>query len=73
MGRMMTIGHLTTADKDARDKVIKAFEDIVQYSKDNEPGVSIYAITIPTNPSDQRTIYMIEEYFPWGVHKYFDV
>ena len=61
MAKLVTIGHLTTASKEAREKVIKAFENIVEYSKANEPGVSKYAITIPTDASDEKSLYMIEE------------
>ena len=60
MAKIITIGHLMLASKEARDTVITVFEDIVEYSRANEPGVSMYAITVPTN-DDGTTIYMIEE------------
>lgn len=60
MAKIITIGHILTTSKEARGIVVKAFEDIVEYSRANEPGVSMYAITVPTN-DDETTIYMIEE------------
>ncbi|KAI1625634.1 hypothetical protein EDD37DRAFT_311480 [Exophiala viscosa] len=61
MAKIITIGHLVMASKEARDTVIKVFEEIVDYSSANEPGVTMYAITVPTH-DDGTTIYMIEEY-----------
>lgn len=60
MAKSVTIGHLVCSSKEARDKVIQAFGKIAQYSKENEAGVSQYAITVPVE-GDEKSIYMIEE------------
>lgn len=60
MAKSVTIGHLVCSSKEARDKVIQAFSTIAQYSKENEAGVSQYAITVPVE-DDEKSIYMIEE------------
>jgi len=62
MPKIITIGHLTTADKEGRAKLIEVFEKIAAYSRTNEPGVTKYAITVPVDETDEKTIYMIEEY-----------
>ncbi|KAI1627977.1 hypothetical protein EDD37DRAFT_692264 [Exophiala viscosa] len=61
MAKIITVGHLVTSSNDARDRVIKVFEQIAAYSKAHEPGVLTYAVTIPRD-DDGVTIYMLEEY-----------
>lgn len=58
---VVVVGHLKTTSKEARDKTIKQFEAIVKYSEAQEPGVHRYAITVPTDETDDTTIYAIEE------------
>ncbi|KAK4936923.1 hypothetical protein LTR10_022301 [Elasticomyces elasticus] len=61
MARIVTVGHLITSSNDARNRVIKALEQIAEYSGVNEPGVLTYAITVPRD-DDGTTIYVLEEY-----------
>ena len=62
MPKIITIGHLTTTGIEARNTLIQSFEQIAEYSRQSEPGVLVYAITIPRDTSDDKTIYMIEEF-----------
>lgn len=70
MPKIITVGHLTTTSIEARNTLIESFEKIAEYSKQSEPGVSVYAITVPRDPSDDTTIYMIEEFvIVTNIHK----
>ncbi len=60
MPKIITVGHLTTANKEARAKLVEGFEKVAAYSWSNEPGVTKYAITVPVDEADEKSIYMIE-------------
>ncbi|KAF2476713.1 uncharacterized protein BDR25DRAFT_339625 [Lindgomyces ingoldianus] len=62
MPSIVVIGHLTAANKEARQTVLDALTKVSQYSKQSEPGVLRYAITVPRDVSDEKSIYVIEEY-----------
>lgn len=61
MASHVVVGHLVTTGKDARQKVLDQFEVIANFSRSQEPGVLRYAIAMPTDASDETTIYAIEE------------
>ncbi|ORY09229.1 hypothetical protein BCR34DRAFT_487621 [Clohesyomyces aquaticus] len=62
MPSTVVVGHLTAANKGARQKIINAVTKVSQYSKQSEPGVLRYAVTIPRDASDETSVYVIEEY-----------
>ncbi|OCK75613.1 hypothetical protein K432DRAFT_308112 [Lepidopterella palustris CBS 459.81] len=61
MTSTVVIGHLTTAGKEARQKVCSG-SSISKYSREQEPGVTRYAVSIPRDPQDEKSVYVIEEY-----------
>ena len=43
-------------------QVVEALGKVAAYSKDNEPGVLRHATTVPREASDDKTLYVIEEW-----------
>ncbi|KAF2192395.1 hypothetical protein K469DRAFT_310876 [Zopfia rhizophila CBS 207.26] len=62
MPSIVVVGHLTAANKEARQTVVDAISKVAQFSKQNEEGVLRYAITHPRDTSDEKSVYVIEEY-----------
>ncbi|KAF2104229.1 hypothetical protein NA57DRAFT_70446 [Rhizodiscina lignyota] len=52
--------HDSTSPEDG--KVIDGLTKVMHYSKENEPGVPQYAITVPRDESDEKSVFVIEEY-----------
>ncbi|KIW03995.1 hypothetical protein, variant 2 [Verruconis gallopava] len=60
---IVTFAHLQAKDKASRDKLIEIFHEITEFSRANEnPGVSRYVTLIPTDTSNETSIYMLEQY-----------
>ncbi|KAJ9637865.1 hypothetical protein H2199_007360 [Coniosporium tulheliwenetii] len=62
MSTLVVVGHLTTGGGEARRKVLDGLTKIMAYSQEREPGVLKYAITVPQDAQDEKSIYVIEEY-----------
>jgi hypothetical protein len=64
MSPTIIISRFTAISKDARQVVINGLSQVSR-SALQQPGVTTYAITIPSNESDDKSCYVIEEYvFP---------
>ncbi|CAK7207785.1 hypothetical protein SEUCBS139899_010598 [Sporothrix eucalyptigena] len=53
---------LPTVGGKAREEYIAKLTATSAYSKANEPGVLTYAVCLPRDETDQKTVYMIEAY-----------
>ncbi|KAF2837369.1 hypothetical protein M501DRAFT_937871 [Patellaria atrata CBS 101060] len=62
MAPILVIGHLTTSTAEAREKIINALSQIMEYAKAKEPGVTKYCITVPQDTEDATSVFVIEEY-----------
>ncbi|ORY09985.1 hypothetical protein BCR34DRAFT_359201 [Clohesyomyces aquaticus] len=59
---IVTTAKIVCVDKEARKKVLDAFHQIVEFSRQNEAGVLRYMVTIPLEDQSGTDLYMIEEY-----------
>ncbi|KAF2119293.1 hypothetical protein BDV96DRAFT_342530 [Lophiotrema nucula] len=60
---VVTTAHLQVKSKEARDKLIAIFNEITEYSRENEnPGVNRYVTLVPTDPANETSLYMLEQY-----------
>ncbi|KAF2110312.1 hypothetical protein BDV96DRAFT_650956 [Lophiotrema nucula] len=62
MSSIVVIAILHTAGGESRQTVIDALGKVASYSKENEPGILRHATTVPRDVSDDKTLYVIEEY-----------
>ncbi|KAF2735571.1 hypothetical protein EJ04DRAFT_511689 [Polyplosphaeria fusca] len=58
----VVIAKLNTANGEARQTVINALAKVQEFSKPNEPGVLRHATLVSRDPSDDKSLYVIEEY-----------
>ncbi|RMZ70747.1 Dimeric alpha-beta barrel [Pyrenophora seminiperda CCB06] len=63
MAAILTIARILFKSKEARQKAIDAFHNIIEYTKANEPEVLQYVCALPIDDSLGNEIYMIEEYW----------
>ncbi|KAF2691796.1 hypothetical protein K458DRAFT_473495 [Lentithecium fluviatile CBS 122367] len=62
MAPTSVIAQLVAADKASRQKIIEALDKVSQWSKQNEPEVTRYAICIPRDEADGKPLWVIENY-----------
>ncbi|KAF2838035.1 hypothetical protein M501DRAFT_922014, partial [Patellaria atrata CBS 101060] len=62
MAPIVVIGHLITSTPSARRTLITELAKISFYSLASEPDVVKYAITVPRDPADETSIYVVEQY-----------
>ncbi|KAK3317397.1 hypothetical protein B0T19DRAFT_291080 [Cercophora scortea] len=62
MGRHLLITKYLMVDTAARDKLMDIMTNISKSVAANEPDVLRYALLIPTDDDDRKTMYSIEEY-----------
>ncbi|OQU98356.1 hypothetical protein CLAIMM_04153 [Cladophialophora immunda] len=62
MAKTLTVRHLTAATKQARRELIAAFQVSIRYSQAEEVGTTKYAITVPVDPGDDKSLYIFSEF-----------
>jgi len=58
----VVVAKLPTASADVREQYVQRLIEISNYSRENEPSVSKYAVFVPRDEADANTAWVIEEY-----------
>ncbi|KAF2643301.1 hypothetical protein P280DRAFT_446753 [Massarina eburnea CBS 473.64] len=58
----VVIAQLIAADKESRKTIIGALKKTGEHSRRREPEVTRYAICLPRDESDEKSVWVIEEY-----------